>query len=716
MMKKIYTFLLALIYTVNIHATDSYADGILTIDITTGGQLGPVTMPTPSDGKIKTILDSYSKTATDVTELVINFSGNINLTAPDFTAIRTLTNLVSLDLSSAPKFATAGFGSLSGMLNLETVILPAPTTSANYAISGTSFTGCSKLTYVGTESAIGLPSNVTEIKSGAFTGCTAFADKLPVSAACATIASIPPGGVVVDAANPNYSSAANGTLLNKAGTELVLVPANAIVAGAYTLPSTVTKVGNSAFSGNTTLTSIALSNVLETIGEYAFEKSGLTSITIPGSVTSIGKSAFSTCNNLATIVFESSANALSIGNNAFESTKLTAYPLPARTTSIGTYLFSKCTSLTTANMSNLSVQVNNGMFSGCSELASVTLSANATSIPNQTFENCSKLTALTIPATVTNIGTAFSKAPCLLSVENGNTRYSAEGGNLYSLAKDTIYYVPYNGTGTFTAPASLKVVKGSVFQYAEFSGLDFSSAPSFHWALASAFSGMPNLISANFTGTALDSIEGNLFKESAKLETVTFPDNSLRFLPAGTFQSCSKLNNFVIPSSVIGIADAAFRLCPSLTSIIIPAGVTSIGNNTFGGCTGLTSIIALPSTPPVATASTFTGITYSNVTLTVSSEDAKTAYSTPTGWSLFTNVVVDPNIITSSKAISTSGWSYEMNNGQLVLSGVKSASVIIYNTAGICVYNAVVDGDATINLLHGMYILSVGKERIKIAM
>ncbi|NMD44902.1 MAG: leucine-rich repeat domain-containing protein, partial [Clostridiales bacterium] len=59
------------------------------------------------------------------------------------------------------------------------------------------------------------------------------------------------------------------------------------------IPSSVTSIGENAFSGCIGLTEITIPNSVIYIGERAFQGcSGLTEITIPSSVTSIGAAAF----------------------------------------------------------------------------------------------------------------------------------------------------------------------------------------------------------------------------------------------------------------------------------------------------------------------------------------------------------------------------------------------------------------------------------------
>ena len=91
--------------------------------------------------------------------------------------------------------------------------------------------------------------------------------------------------------------------------------------GSLTIPSKfgdipVTSIGESAFRGCESLTSVTIPDSVTRIGDGAFLKcSSLTSITIPDSVTSIGKRAFERCKSLTSITIPDSVT--SIGAGAF---------------------------------------------------------------------------------------------------------------------------------------------------------------------------------------------------------------------------------------------------------------------------------------------------------------------------------------------------------------------------------------------------------------
>ena len=148
-------------------------------------------------------------------------------------------------------------------------------------IADKTFYNCSSLT------SVTIPNNVTSIGSDAFFGCSSLTS------------------ITVDENNVNYKSI-DGNLYSKDGTTLIKY-AIGKTETSFTIPDSVTNIGNNAFSGCRSLTGITIPNSVTSIGSWAFSGCrSLTSITIPDSVTIIGSWAFSGCRSLTSITIPDS--------------------------------------------------------------------------------------------------------------------------------------------------------------------------------------------------------------------------------------------------------------------------------------------------------------------------------------------------------------------------------------------------------------------------
>jgi hypothetical protein len=169
---------------------------------------------------------------------------------------------------------------------IKDLVIPNSATS----IGGLAFSGCSSLT------SVTIPNSVTSIGSLAFSGCSGLTSvTIPSSVTsidfaafydCNSLTSI-----VVESSNTVYDSRNNCNAIIKTET-------NKLIAGCKntTIPNSVESIGEYAFCGYSSMTSITIPNSVESIGDYAFNGcSGLTSITIPNSVKSIGEEAFDWC-------------------------------------------------------------------------------------------------------------------------------------------------------------------------------------------------------------------------------------------------------------------------------------------------------------------------------------------------------------------------------------------------------------------------------------
>ena len=71
--------------------------------------------------------------------------------------------------------------------------------------------------------------------------------------------------------------------------------------------------------------------------------------------------------------------------------------------------------------------------------------------------------------------------------------------------------------------------------------------------------------------------------------SITLP-NTIKFIEAGAFDACERLEQVNIPEGVTSVEDATFHFCVSLKSLDLPEGITSIRTNAFRYCSSLSAI------------------------------------------------------------------------------------------------------------------------------
>ena len=425
------------------------------------------------------------------------------------------------------------------------------------------------------------------------------------------------------------TSGSNAIITSRGWDNLIPIPAiSGTIPADLTVPSmvyinetayNVTSIGQSAFYGCSSLTSINIPDGVTSIGQNAFcGCSSLSSVNIPDGVTSIGQSAFSGCSKLTSINIPDGVT--SIGENAFNScSSLTSITIPSSVETIGRSAFDNHNMVVTFNSTTPCSQ------SGLGEAVILVVPHAVVDVYREAW------------SAIANVIVDADHIEKTVDVAaNESTSAVAE-----VIGEDLLRNVlRLKVKGTFNS-YDVMVFRNKMINLID---LDLSDANvvASSYAYYSSYKTKDNVITGYFAPTHIISfkfpkditaLEGYAFHSCNQLKSLTLPDG-ISSIPNYTFYHCSRLTSLILPKSVVFIGEFAFAGC-RFTEFHLPPYLTHIGAYAFSQCSLLKSIYAYM--PDIISISPYAFDDYTHQQLYVP-EFLYNNYYYDTNWSQFLNV------------------------------------------------------------------------------
>lgn len=369
------------------------------------------------------------------------------------------------------------------------------------------------------------------------------------------------------------------------------------------IPKEVKTIGKIAFKGKGQIKTISFESgsELTTIGQCAFEGcSSLTSIELPSTVTSIESYAFVDC------------------------LSLTKFTMPDNVTHIGASVFESCSELSTIELSDSLETIGERAFAECRALDIIYIPSEVKAIGPNAFYNCVNLLVLEVASdneyylSKDNVLYTKDEKELIVSVETGNSKIIIPSTvekihqNAFFNAEKVKEIIVHDGvkeieTNAFSGCVNIEKVTVpfigssvedngifvSIFNSQELKTLKQITITKETKVADKAFQRLASVEQLTLApGT--DSIGEYAFAGCAAISSINNFPTTLREIGRYTFRGCTKLSNEFVAShltdSVEIIYEGAYADCVALTNVVVPQSVKHLDKGVFSGCTALKEI------------------------------------------------------------------------------------------------------------------------------
>lgn len=363
--------------------------------------------------------------------------------------------------------------------------------------------------------------------------------------------------------------------------------------------SSATHIGNDAFAINApnspvvlgefarsmnSYTEVQFSSGLTEIGDNAFKGVGrLRKVTIPTTIAKVGNYAFSDCTQLDHLVIDTRSSELDIGDYAFSGTAIESINIPAIWI-LGNGIFSNCKSLEAATIETGRTVIPQSTFSG-STLSDVTLPATITEIGGAAFNETNISTAeyneIFTTCTIEKIGDrAFSRTPLTgeIVVPSSVTSFGSavfEGCAQMETAKIQINDLTELPNSTFKNCKSLTTVEIPA-EVVKLKSEAFENCESLSKEMV-----LGNILTATKPSMI---IEDKVFKNCTGIEGALRIPLNVTTIGKEAFKECTGLTGELqlIDGALTEIGDGAFEDCLNVEKIVIrDSSLSKIGGKAF---------------------------------------------------------------------------------------------------------------------------------------